>query len=476
MSNEKAHILLVDDDAMVRESLSELLRLEGYEVRACAGYVEAAQAVRDAAPDLVVSDVNLPERDGLDLLAWIKERYPQIVVVMMTAFGTIESAVEAIKLGAYDYLTKPILDDDIYLTLERALAQQKLVQENLQLRRELDERYGLDALIGHDYRMLKIFDMMESVADSDVTVLIQGPSGTGKSMTARVLHRLSARSDKPLIEVAVGAIPDALIESELFGHVKGAFTGAVANKEGKFKAADGGTIFLDEIGTASPSLQIKLLRALQDRRFEPVGSNQTLQVDVRVILATNLDLEKEVAAGRFREDLWYRINVISLDLPALKDRVGDIPLLAQQFLKRTALRHGRTLDAFDPAAIRIMQRYEWPGNVRELANVVERCVILSRGPILTPDDLPPKLRQAAEASPSPTDPVESSGADGFADFENSSSLREALEEPEKRILEAALQANNWNRQRTAQKLNINRTTLYKKMKRFGLDQVTRARP
>jgi len=386
---------------------------------------------------------------------------------MMTAYGTIESAVEAIKMGAYDYLTKPIIDEELQLVIERGVAQQTLLNENRRLKRELNMRYGLGSMVGHDYHMLKVFDLIEQVADSDVTVMLQGPSGTGKSLAAHVIHRLSPRRDKPFIEVAVGAIPEMLVESELFGHVRGAFTGAISNKVGKFKAADGGTIFLDEIATAPVALQVKLLRILQERQFEPVGSNTTEQVDVRVILATNVDLEAEVASGRFREDLFYRINVITIELPALCDRGADIALLAQFFLKQShSAANKRQLLGFDDEATMLMQGYCWPGNVRELANVVQRCAVLAKGPYVGVGDLPAKLlkpefHQDADAM------VES--PDALPPVETITSLREALQGPEKRILEAALKANHFNRQRTAKQLDINRTTLYKKMKRYGLD-------
>ncbi|HEY3244975.1 MAG TPA: sigma-54 dependent transcriptional regulator, partial [Phycisphaerae bacterium] len=311
--------------------------------------------------------------------------------------------------------------------------------------------------VGHDYKMLKVFDLIESVAESRVNVLIQGESGTGKSMVARVIHQRSERRDKPFVEVSCGAIPESLLESELFGHVRGAFTGAIADKPGKFKAANKGTIFLDEISAASPALQLKLLRILQERRFEPVGSNKTEEVDVRVILATNADLEAEVAAGRFRQDLYYRINVVSITLPRLCERVTDIPLLAAAFLKRFAAESRKELLGFSDEALQALQRYAWPGNVRELENAVERAVVLGKGRQITRDDLPARL-------------VESAAAPVTNHEYHPMPLQIALEEPEKRIIEAALRANNYNRQLTADVLQINRTTLYKKMKRYGLDR------
>ncbi len=451
-----ARIVVVDDDRIIVESLREFLRLEGYEVEAAVCFAEAVRELERGLVDLVLADVNMPGANGFELLHVIRKRFPETVAVMMTAYGTIESAVEAIKMGAYDYLTKPIVDDELRVCVERALAQQAILRENRILRRTLDLRFGLESVIGHDYRMLKVFDLIESVAPSKVTVLIQGPSGTGKSLIAKVIHQLSGRADKPFVEVSCGAIPETLLESELFGYARGAFTGAVGNKPGKFKVADGGTIFLDEISAASPALQVKLLRFLQSHQFEPVGSNKTETVDARVVLATNVDLEAQTQAGRFREDLYYRINVVTIDMPELADRIGDVPLLAKHFLNQACLDLNRRVSDFEPDAMDTLQRYRWPGNVRELENVVGRAVVLCKGRSISLRDLPAKLIAAAESQPVRT-------------AYHPKTLREALEEPEKRILETALRANNWNRQLTAEQLGINRTTLYKKMKRYGLD-------
>ncbi|MFQ5413956.1 MAG: sigma-54-dependent transcriptional regulator [Phycisphaerae bacterium] len=456
MPHPSAHILIVDDDHIILDSLAEFLRLEGYDVDTADSLQGAVRAMERRSFDLLVSDVNMPAGNGFELLHITKKRSPDTVVIMITAYGTIESAVEAIKMGAYDYLTKPVVDDELKLCIERAASQQRLVRENRELKARLDMRYGLGGVVGHDYRMLKIFDLVDSVADSKVTALIQGASGTGKSLIARVIHQRGARREKPFVEVNCGALPDTLLESELFGHVRGAFTGAATNKDGKFKAADGGTIFLDEIAVSSPAMQVKLLRVLQSSQFEPVGSNKTHTVDVRVIVATNVDLEAEVAAGRFREDLFYRINVVTIELPPLCERLSDVPLLAGSFLDRFCAESKRELFGFDEHATQALQRYTWPGNVRELENVVERAVVLAKGRYITMSDLPPKLVDAVQSLP----PIET---------QNPRPLKEALEEPEKRILEAALRANDWNRQATAEQLKINRTTLYKKMKRYGLD-------
>jgi DNA-binding NtrC family response regulator len=397
----------------------------------------------------------MPEVDGFELLRVIRKRYPELVTIVITGYGTIESAVEAIKMGAYDYLTKPIVDDEIRMLVSRALEQQSLLEENRNLKDQLRSRFGLENIVGHDYKMLKIFDLIESVAESKATVLITGQSGTGKSLIARAIHHRSDRMEKPFVEVSCGAMPETLLESELFGHVKGSFTGATGDKNGKFLAADGGTIFLDEINSASPGLQMKLLRVLQERHFEPVGSNETKTVDVRVILATNSNLQVEVKEGRFREDLYYRINVVNIELPPLAERMTDVPLLAEKFLANMCKTHGKERIGFSAEAMQYLERYFWPGNVRELENVVERAVVLGKNNQVGKDDLPPQIIEY----------VDSLKAGGFRQL----SLREALEEPEKRILEETLRQHNWNRQTTADVLQINRTTLYKKMKYYGLE-------
>jgi len=323
----KAKILVVDDDRIILDSLCEFLSLEGYAATAAESFKEAAAALQRQSFSLVIADVNIPDGSGFELLSVVRKNYPQTVVIIITGYGTIESAVEAIKMGAYDYLTKPIVDDDLLLGVERALRQQTLLSENRQLRGQLEQKYTLDNIISQDYKMAKIFDLIEAVADTTTTILMTGASGTGKSMLARAIHYHSSRSDKAFVEVSCGALPETLLESELFGHVRGAFTGAVRDKDGKFLAADGGTVFLDEVSAASPAMQVKLLRVLQDRQFEAVGSNKTINVDTRIVLASNSDLAEEVEAGRFREDLYYRINVVTIHLPPLANRISDIPLL-----------------------------------------------------------------------------------------------------------------------------------------------------
>ena len=457
MGDYRGSIYIVDDDRIILDSLSEFLRIEGHEVDGGGSFDDAAKALARKSYDLVITDINMPGADGFELLRLIKKQNPDVVVILITGYGTIESAVEAIRMGAYDYLTKPIIDDELRMVVQRALEQRCLVRQCRELRDRLEGRYALDSIVGHDYKMLRIYDLIEAVADSKVNVLIEGASGTGKSLIARVIHHRSERRDGPFIEVSCGAIPETLLESELFGHVRGAFTGAVADKPGKFKAADGGTLFLDEVATASPALQVKLLRVIQERAFEPVGSNKTDKVDVRLVIATNVDLEREVGAGRFRQDLFYRINVVTIPLPTLGERISDIPLLADTFLKRFCEQAGKRLHGITDEAMALLQRYDWPGNVRELENVVERAVVLTKDRWIGPADLPAKLVAAASIEPA-------------AEAYTGMTLKDALADPERRVIEAALRHNNWSRQATADQLDINRTTLYKKMKRYGLDR------
>jgi len=447
------NILVVDDDRIILDSLTEFLSLEGFRAIGAETLKSALIELQKQSYSLVITDVNLPDGDGLELLDIVTREYPQTVVIVITGYGTIESAVRAIKHGAYDYLTKPIVDDDLRLAVERAIKQQSLMSENERLRLQLEQKYSLENIISHDYKMARIFDLVEAVADSRTTILMAGPSGTGKSVLARAIHYRSGRRDKPFVEVSCGALPETLLESELFGHVKGSFTGAVSNKEGKFLAANGGTIFLDEIANASPALQVKLLRVLQERQLEPVGSNKTETVDTRIIIASNRDLNEEVKQNRFREDLYYRINVVTINLPPLCERVGDVQLLANHFLRIYCIQHNRTKLGITAGALEYLERYSWPGNIRELQNTIERAVLLSKDRYITEDDLPSIIRQDPGRQKKDYKPM---------------CLKEAMAEPEKNFIRQALEANHWNRQETAKALGINRTTLFKKMKHYGL--------
>jgi DNA-binding NtrC family response regulator len=459
MTVNKTHhgsLLVVDDDKHVCQAMADYLRGQGHRTETAFNCVDAIERMREHPFQLVLCDVCLPDADGFHLLQWAVEHTPDTDVILITGYGTIESAVEAIRIGAFDYVTKPVIDDELNLAIQRALGQRKLFEENRSLRAQLDQRFGVSNIIGRDYKMLRLFELIESVAETRTTVLILGESGTGKTVTARAVHQLSSRRDKPFVEVACGALPESLLESELFGHVAGSFTGATHDKIGKFLQADGGTLFLDEVATASPGLQVKLLRVLQDREFEPVGGTKTHRVDVRLVLATNCNLEDMVRRGEFREDLYYRINVISITQPPLRERIGDIPLLLEHYFAHFCEQTGKKITGFDEQALQALQRYSWPGNVRELVNVVERSVVLSKGPVVALSELPDAIRREELAR------TDLSGC-------TAANLKSALALPEKQIILDALGAHGWSRQDTAKALGINRTTLYKKMKKFGIE-------
>ena len=458
----KPRLLILDEDRIIVQSLSQFLRREGYEVNGTGDATDAMNLLDAQQYQLLLTDINLPGLKPAEFLRDIKRRWPHLVVIVITGYGSIEGAVEATKMGAFDYLTKPIIDEEIRVVIEKAARQQSLLYENQTLKQQLNLRFGLENVVGHDHQMLKVFELVEAVADSRTTVLMTGESGTGKSLLARAIHRRSPRRDKPFIEVSCGALPETLLESELFGHIKGAFTGAIADKMGRFMAADGGTIFLDEINSASPAFQVKLLRVLQERAFEPVGSDETKTVDTRVILATNVELTQLVAEQKFRQDLYYRINVLNVKLPGLRDRLGDIPLVANHFLRRFLQDTTREILGFTDAAMASLQRYNWPGNVRELENAVERAVVLCRRPQIDVEDLPETIRFYSAA---PTARM----LEGSGETDQPMPLESALEGPERRIIERALKRNQWNRQATATELDINRTTLYKKMRKYQLD-------
>ena len=457
MAEMKHHgtLLLVDDDRHVLTSMADWLRDQGHQVDTAAAFSEAIAAVDRKTYDLALVDIRLKDGDGFDILGHCRRKRPETAVIMITGYGSVETAVEAIRLGAFDFLTKPLIDEELDLAIERALNQRELREENDRLKRQLDMRFSPGNIVGCDHRMLKIYDMIDSVADSRATVLITGESGTGKSLIARAIHQRSGRRDKPFVEVACGALPETLLESELFGHAAGAFTGAIGEKLGKFKLADSGTIFLDEIATASPAMQVKLLRVLQDLEFEQVGGTKTFTIDTRVILATNEDLSAAVAGGRFRQDLYYRINVINIGLPALRDRISDIPPLAEHFLNSIREDANRSVHGFSNETMGALQRYRWPGNVRELQNVIERAVLLGKSDLIELEDLPGEL---ADSAPVGVGPI------------GTHTLKEAMEGPERQIIREVLEEHLWNRHATAEALGINRTTLYKKMKRLGLEE------
>ncbi len=498
---EAQRILIVDDDPIVAESLADFLSHEGFDTATAGDGNEAISVLeshvqthalaggdddqaRTPAGDghfaIVITDMNMPRCDGLELLKKLRKSCPSVVPIMITGFGKIESAVEAIKLGAAEYLTKPIVDDELRIAINKALRQHALLAENQTLRAQLTERFGLGNLIGSDFRMQKVYDLVEAVAESKTTVLIEGESGTGKTMVAKAVHATSPRRAGPFITFRCGSIPETLLESELFGHVKGAFTGADHDKPGRCLAAHGGTLFIDEINSATPALQLKLLRVLQEKQFEPVGSTKTVHVDVRFVLATNQSLPQLVREGRFREDLFYRINVVNIAMPSLRQRTGDIPSLAEHFLIKYCKEIGKTITGFTEEAMVALRGYDFPGNVRELENAVERAVVLSRRPVIDVSDLPDLIQQAyrgpaarsagLSATPMAAMPDESFiHVPALKNGWTPTPLIDALIEPERQIIRRALEANNWNRQTTAAQLNINRTTLYKKIKQLGLE-------
>jgi DNA-binding NtrC family response regulator len=447
-----ARILIVDDDPLVPRTLRLLLKKQGHDVEAAAGAEDAFRMLAEKPAHLVISDINMPGADGFEVLKQVKKLHPQTEVILITGYGTIENAVRGMREGAFDYVTKPVLDEEMVMVVERALEAARLRTENADLRAQLANVVGPKRALGRDPQFLKVFETIDAVAPARATVLITGESGTGKSMVARMLHEASGRRDAPFVEMNCGALPEGLVESELFGHAKGAFTGATNARQGRFLAADGGTLFLDEIGAASLALQVKLLRVLQERSFEAVGSEETIKVDVRLVLATNEDLARRVEEGTFRRDLYYRISVVPLHLPPLRERLGDIPLLAAHFLRRFAEENQKPVHTIDDTAMTVLQSYAWPGNIRELENVIERGVILCRGEAITPADLPHDLTRAlAVPEPGRTLP-----------------LKKALEIPEREIIERTLRSHGWNRQETAAALMINRTTLFNKMRKYGL--------
>jgi DNA-binding NtrC family response regulator len=450
-------ILLADPDPRARENLRELLTQRGFDFDAAADVAEALLPVIEGEIDLVLCDLALPGGGGLSLLQQVRAQHPDTAVVLLSAFGSVQDAVQAMQNGAADFLGKPFANDQVLVAVDRALEKTALQKENLALRTALDDRLRLDNVIGTDPRMQAIFKTVKAVADTRTTVLITGESGTGKTLLARSLHALSARRNGPFVEVNCGALPETLLESELFGHQKGAFTGAVRDKVGKFEAASGGTIFLDEVGTSSPAFQVKLLRVLQDRVIERVGDTRTIPVDVRIVLATNKDLEAAVRAGQFREDLYYRINVITIEMPPLRERQSDVATLAEHFLRRFASEHGRPALTFTPRALAALVQAPWPGNVRQLENLVERAVVLSQGKTIDLPDLPAALHTAPAA---PAAPHAAAGP--------VLPLKEALQGPEKSLIERALQHCGGNREKAAVALGINRSTLFHKLRKYGI--------
>jgi two-component system response regulator HydG len=450
----KPKILVVDDEASHRKMIDAVLSDEGYEIKQADDGQAAIDAVQAGFYDLIVMDVRMSKVGGIEALKKIKDISPGIPIVIMTAYASVNTAVDALKSGAYDYLTKPLDIDELKILVEKALRFHLLEKENIYLKERLNDRFDFSKIIGRGPAMRTLFETMALVSPSEATVLIFGESGTGKELIANAIHQNSPRKERPFIKVNCAALPETLLESELFGHEKGAFTGAVARKQGRFQLAHKSSVFLDEIAEMAPTTQAKILRVLQEREFEPLGSTQTIKVDTRVIAATNKNLEEEIKAGRFREDLYYRLNVVSLEVPPVRERREDISLLADFFLKRYAEKNQRIFKGFTPRAMDLMMRYDWPGNVREIENVVERAVIMARGEMVTPAEFPDILQQL--------DPEFKAT---YVDLSPGRTLKEV----EKDMIIRTLEETGGNRTHAAKILGISRRTLQLKLKEYVIN-------
>jgi DNA-binding NtrC family response regulator len=437
-------VLIIDDEAAIRESLETLLQLEGYSVESAASGESGLARLGERNFDLVLLDLALPDRNGMELLAEIRSQDPQLSIIMITAYGTVENAVKAIQAGAANFIQKPWDNEKLLADVRAAVARRRAEEENVQLKRALKQRYNFENIVGKSEPMLKIFDLVAQVAPSRSTILLQGESGTGKELIAKAIHLNSPRHDRPFVPVNTGSIPPDLLESTLFGHVKGAFTSAIASKKGLFEIADRGTLFLDEIGTMGLDTQSKILRVLQDRKFMHLGGVQEMQVDVRIIAATNVDLKQQVREGRFREDLFYRLNVITIDLPRLLDRKEDIPLLTTFFLEKFCRENDRVMRRLTPEALRALLAYSWPGNVRELENAIERAVVLSNAVEIGPELLP--LEHPPDAS-----------------------LFDIMESCERHMILDMLEKCNWNQTEAAERFRVPLSTLNQKIKRLNIE-------
>ena len=456
---ETGKILVVDDEENVRTMLGLVLRREGYAVIEASDGVQALDIARQERPDVIMMDIRMPRMDGMATLRAVQKEHVDSAVVLMTAFAAVESAVQAMKIGAYDYIIKPFNIDEVVILIGRVVESRRLAAEANLLRRELCSHYRLDKSLTHSPRMRALYEETAKVAPTQATVLVTGESGTGKEILVNMIHCNSPRADGPFVKVNCSALPESLLESELFGHEKGAFTHASTRRLGRFELAHKGTLFLDEIGEMPQAVQVKLLRVLQEREFERVGGNRTVKTDIRIVAATNQALSELVEAGRFREDLYYRLAVVTLDIPPLRNRREDIPLLARLFLQKFAQETGREVDDFDMESLAILKNYRWPGNVRELSNVVERAVIMSTGRILFPEDLPPHLYPGSSARR--TDELEPW---------QGRSLRDILKETECSIIRQVLQRNHGNRMKTARELSMSRRALQYKIEEYGLTE------
>lgn len=448
--NSEVKILVVDDEEIVRNSLLDWLREDGYQVEAAEDGFNALEKIKEKPWDIALVDLKMPKMDGLELMERIKETQPEVQVIIITAYATVHTAVQAIKEGAYDYLVKPFNPEEISLLIKRLVESQELVKEISYLRKELEKRYQFHDLISKSRKMQEVFELAHTIAKSNSNILILGESGTGKELLARAIHNESLRATGPFIPVSCVALTETLLESELFGHEKGAFTDAIAQKKGKFELADGGTIFLDEIGDISPKLQLNLLRVLQEKEFTRVGGTKSIQVDVRIVAATNRDLKRAVEEGRFRDDLYYRLNVISIDLPPLRERKEDIPLLVHHFIENFNIEMGKKVERISEEALDILMKYDWQGNVRELENVIERAMVITKGNFIKAEELhlSPQVMKEEGLLPS--------------------SDEKTIRAVEKKHILNVLNENNWNIQKSAEILGIDRVTLYNKIKKYNL--------
>ncbi|MGQ9661729.1 MAG: sigma-54-dependent transcriptional regulator [Kiritimatiellia bacterium] len=453
----KPVVLVVDDDKNTRDGLEKAL-CERYEVLLASTGEAALETVKSRHVDIVLSDLRMPGMDGLTLVQRTLAYDPTIICVVLTAYGNVETAVEAMKRGAYDFLMKPVNLDHLELLLERALQKREMETENIRLREQLDSHFGLENIVGSSPLMQRVFEAIRQAAPTDATILLLGESGTGKELVAHAIHRLSNRSKGPFIAVHCAALAPNLLESEFFGHEKGAFTGAVARRRGRFELADGGTLFLDEVSEIDPAIQVKLLRVLEEKKFERVGGDETIETDIRLIAASNRDLKALVEQGKFRQDLFFRLDVVSITLPPLRERPEDIPLLCNHFLREFSEKNHRQIEGITPDALNILSAYHWPGNVRELRNTIEKMVVLSRGGKLTARDLPLSLKEAIRSQggllPARTGSVSDSAVG-------------TLEEMEKRLILAALKRAGGSRTQAARELGISRRTLHRKLKQYS---------
>src|SRR5215469_8784033 len=463
----RGRVLVIDDEAVIRETLSALLEMEGYEVDLAASGADGERRLEQRAYDLVLLDLMMPHKSGMEVLRDIRERDRHTPIFMITAYGTVEAAVQAVKLGANDYLAKPWDNEKLLIEIDRVIAGQRLIDENTQLKRALKQRYSFPNIVGKSDRMLRVFDLVAQVAATKSTILITGETGTGKELIAKAIHANSPRSDHGFVAVNSGSLPTELLESTLFGHVKGAFTSAIHNKKGAFEVANKGTIFFDEVGTIGAETQAKLLRVIQEKEFTPLGSNEVIKVDVRILAATNADLRKMVDEKKFREDLYYRLNVININLPPLRERREDIPLLIQHFLEKFSKENdkfldesGRTLLRFDPEALQLLMDHNWPGNVRELENVVERAVVLASTQVIPVDVLPDYLLHAGGIRLR-------RGENGA--LPSDASLFEIVADFERRTIIEHLERFNWSQTDAAEVLRVPLSTLNQKIKRLNID-------